>query len=181
MAKNRGKGAAFERGICKALSLWVSDGKLQDCFWRSAMSGGRATIARTKGLILRAQRGDLTPIRKEGATFAYLFRTECKNYKNLKHHSMLRPPVKGDLKHMNGWWTELRRECEQANDLPFLVARDAGGTWVMLNYEGLELLMPNKNLVVAAYPPHDAYVVAFADLLKYGGLHIPQLRIRETR
>jgi len=41
----KAKGASFERDICRRLSLWVSAGKQEDVFWRSAMSGGRSTVA----------------------------------------------------------------------------------------------------------------------------------------
>lgn len=37
------KGSLFERQICKELSLWWTEGKRDDIFWRTAGSGGRAT------------------------------------------------------------------------------------------------------------------------------------------
>src|SRR5215216_6431446 len=45
-AKRRcaGKGPQWEREVCRALSLWVTNGERVDVFWRSAMSGGRATV-----------------------------------------------------------------------------------------------------------------------------------------
>ena len=46
--KKKGKGSAFERDICKKLSLWWSDGKLDDVFYRTAGSGARATVRGSK-------------------------------------------------------------------------------------------------------------------------------------
>jgi hypothetical protein len=43
------KGSQFERDVCRELSLWVSHGKQEDVYWRSAMSGGRSTVAALKG------------------------------------------------------------------------------------------------------------------------------------
>ena len=42
--KGKGKGSAFERDICKKLSLWWSEGQNEDIFWRTAGSGARAKV-----------------------------------------------------------------------------------------------------------------------------------------
>jgi len=43
------KGSAFERDICEQLSLWWTDGKRDDVFWRTSGSGARAkTRSKTK-------------------------------------------------------------------------------------------------------------------------------------
>lgn len=43
MVNAKAKGNSFERAICKQLSLWWTEGKRDDVFWRTASSGGRAT------------------------------------------------------------------------------------------------------------------------------------------
>lgn len=75
------KGSAFERTICKKLSLWVTGGAKADAFWRSAMSGGRATVAHARGINVR-QVGDITPVAPEGHVLDGLY-IECKFYKDL--------------------------------------------------------------------------------------------------
>ena len=60
MAK-RGKGSSYEREMSVALSLWYSGGKREDLLWRSAMSGGRATVRAKAGKSTANQQGDLTP------------------------------------------------------------------------------------------------------------------------
>jgi hypothetical protein len=50
--KRRGdpkKGSAFEREFAKKLSLWWSEGKADDWFWRVGGSGGRATNRAKQG------------------------------------------------------------------------------------------------------------------------------------
>lgn len=47
MTKGKGKGSAFERDVCKRLSVWWTGDPKGDCFWRSAMSGGRSTVTGT--------------------------------------------------------------------------------------------------------------------------------------
>ncbi len=58
----KAKGAEFEREICRRLSLWLSRGRSDDLFWRSAMSGGRATIGKRTGKERKAQAGDITAL-----------------------------------------------------------------------------------------------------------------------
>lgn len=77
------KGAEFERLVCKALSRWVSRGRKEDIFWRSAMSGGRATVQSKAGQLLKAQCGDISAISKEGFLLTNAFFIECKFYKDL--------------------------------------------------------------------------------------------------
>lgn len=59
MAKCKGKGSSFEREIAKRLSLWWTNGKRDDVFWRTDNSGGRATSRRKQGKETFGQSGDL--------------------------------------------------------------------------------------------------------------------------
>ena len=56
------KGSAFERKVCVDLSHWISGNFRDDLFWRSAMSGGRATVGKKQGINRRTQMGDITAI-----------------------------------------------------------------------------------------------------------------------
>lgn len=59
--KGRGmsKGSAFERNICKKLSLWWTDGERDDIFWRTAGSGARAKTRGKIGKGTFGQYGDI--------------------------------------------------------------------------------------------------------------------------
>ena len=84
-SKSKQKGSAFERKICKALSLWIS-GSREDLFWRSAMSGGRATLAGKKA---QGQAGDICAIDPLGHKLTDKFYIECKNYEDLNFDSYI--------------------------------------------------------------------------------------------
>lgn len=62
----KGKGSAFERYVCRELSLWYTNGKRDDLFWRSAMSGGMATVRGRKGANTEGQHGDIAATTKAG-------------------------------------------------------------------------------------------------------------------
>lgn len=71
---SKAKGANFEREVCRELSEWVSTGKADDLFWRSSMSGGRATLGRKKGVIRENVTGDLVVVATTGL---YAERARC--------------------------------------------------------------------------------------------------------
>lgn len=75
------KGAQNERDICRLLSLWVTQGKREDVFWRSAMSGGRATVGRRKGKNLASQAGDISSVDEAGHVLTDNFYIETKHVK----------------------------------------------------------------------------------------------------
>lgn len=58
MAK-QGKGSNFERQTCKTLSLWWTNGKRDDVFWRTAGSGARAKTRSKTGQNTFGQYGDI--------------------------------------------------------------------------------------------------------------------------
>jgi hypothetical protein len=88
MVNSNEKGARFERKTCVALSLWVSNDTRDDLFWRSAMSGGRATLASRVGRRPRkAQCGDISSLDEWGRPFLDRYFLECKFYEDLRMYS----------------------------------------------------------------------------------------------
>lgn len=77
------KGASNERAVCRQLSLWVTHGTKEDVFWRSAMSGGRATVAKRRGKTLASQAGDISAIDPSGHILTDNFYIETKHVKTL--------------------------------------------------------------------------------------------------
>lgn len=53
------KGSSYERDLCRRLSLWWSEGEHDDLIWRTAGSGGRATVRRKAGRRTVGHCGDL--------------------------------------------------------------------------------------------------------------------------
>jgi len=82
----KAKGAAYERYVCKRLSLWVSDGARDDLFWRSSMSGGRATIGLRAGKARGAQAGDVSAVGRDPRAGAFIdtFYVECKHLRSVE-------------------------------------------------------------------------------------------------
>jgi hypothetical protein len=113
------KGAQFEREVCKRLSLWVSEGKDEDLFWRSAMSGGRATVAGKSGKKLNRQAGDISAVSKEGCSLTDRFYIECKHVANLSLEGMLL----NDNGLLASFWDECTNQAREYKKAPMLIAR----------------------------------------------------------
>jgi hypothetical protein len=115
------KGASWERHVCKLLSLWVSHGKNEDLFWRSAMSGGRATVQKRAGRSIR-QAGDITAVAPEGHALTSTYCIECKHVKKLDIASF----ILDNRGALAKFW---KQACDQARDhmrQPLLIAKENG-------------------------------------------------------
>ena len=75
---NSQKGSAFERAICRQLSLWFSKGAHDDWFWRTAGSGARAKVRGRKGQRTIGHGGDICSTCSEGEPLIQLLCIECK-------------------------------------------------------------------------------------------------------
>ena len=78
MAKGMSKGSAYERKICKQLSLWWTDGNRDDVFWRTQGSGARATTRGKSGKSTFGQYGDVQATDPIGSPFTELLTVEIK-------------------------------------------------------------------------------------------------------
>lgn len=149
----KSKGSSFERDVCRRLSLWVSEDKHEDVFWRSSMSGGRATVAHKRGIRLTAQAGDICAIHPLGQPFLDNYLCECKHYRDLQ----LRGLLTGGGKLIEFW----REACTQAdrygrkpmliakqNNLPVLVCvRSVDKHWTPAKVS-LLLIVPHCKMVI---------------------------------
>lgn len=77
MSNGSRKGSAFEREMARQFSLWWTNGKEDDVFWRTPMSGGRSTVRIKKGQSA-IQVGDLQAIDERGRVFTELVEVELK-------------------------------------------------------------------------------------------------------
>jgi hypothetical protein len=145
--KSKHKGASFEREICRELSLWISRGKSKHLFWRSSMSGGRATIAKRKKENLSVQAGDLASIDPAAQRFADTFFVECKNYRTLRLDSLFYK-VKGVLTPM---WIHAQLQAEQHGKIPLLIVRENGRQILLITGGGPESL--RSHIIAKFYAP----------------------------
>lgn len=118
LVNGKQKGASFERTVCKQLSLWISNGLHEDLLWRSAMSGGRSTVAFAKGKRLAAQAGDISCIHPMGAVFASQFYCECKAYRDLNFAGLL--TANGKLVE---FWLETCTQAKHYNKMALMIAK----------------------------------------------------------
>ena len=131
------KGSAFERKVCRQLSHWLSGGKREDLFWRSAMSGGRATLGLKKGMVRATQAGDVTAIDGKGlgAQFLKQFVVECKHVKSLDLDKAVAKQTGAFVK----YWAKHLGEARAHSRSPFLVARqNRFPTLLFLDMDGAE-------------------------------------------
>lgn len=153
------KGSSFERLVCRELSLWISSGKNEDCFWRSAMSGGRSTVAFAKGKRLATQAGDISAIHPLGSKLTDKFLLECKFYRDLNFAGLLLKRGK-----LTEFWLETRRQATQYKKHPMLIAKQNNQPIIVcLSREGQQELMLSAHWFV---PPMGLRIVLFEKFLK---------------
>lgn len=116
--KGKLKGSRFERDVCRALSLWLSQGEREDVFWRSAMSGGRATIAMNKEMKLSAAAGDISTITALGERLLRHIYIECKSYNDLQMFS----GVTKQTGFLWKFWNDTQKQAARYDKSPMLIA-----------------------------------------------------------
>lgn len=116
---SKSKGSSFERDICKQLSRFVSKGEKTDCFWRSAMSGGRATVAQKRGEVLNRQAGDICAVAPEGHAITDNFYLELKAYNDLRLDSFIFKKV-GPL---TAFWKHTKLQAKKYGKRPAMIIR----------------------------------------------------------
>jgi hypothetical protein len=134
----------------------VSNGTLSDVFWRSAMSGGRATVAfRKHGTRHRNQVGDISYVNDIGKKFIDQFVVECKFYADLNYLGLL--TGKGKLL---DFWAKLKKEAKDHDKHPFLVARQNRlQAHVIVDIDGRrELGFSNSRQTLLISIPHNLYI-----------------------
>lgn len=114
----QGKGSQFEREICVRLSEWVTNGEKKDVFWRTAMSGGRATVFKKRGAIFR-QSGDICAVAHEGHALTDEYFFETKFYADLNFPAFF-IKAKGPL---GEFWTRARDEAKSYGLKPVLIVK----------------------------------------------------------
>lgn len=72
------KGSKFERKMCKKFSMWWTNNKRNDVFWRTSQSGGRATERQKKGEKTAGGYGDMMATHEIAKPFENIFIIEFK-------------------------------------------------------------------------------------------------------
>jgi hypothetical protein len=143
----KAKGSKFERKVCKALSLWVTKGKRGDVFWRSAMSGGRATV---HGKKVR-QAGDICAVAPEGHKLTDDFIIECKHLREIN----LAPFIIEDTGTLARIWAKLKAQCRIHEKHPMLIVRKNGTNTIVITELGYQrnvrCTIPHRRLEIGLF------------------------------
>ena len=109
------KGPAFEREVCRDLSLWFSGGKDDNWYWRTSNSGGRMTVRGRKGKSTRSHCGDICAIDPAGQALLDVITWEVKRgYSGATPFDILDKPINGAEQEWEGWFSQARRSCKLA-------------------------------------------------------------------
>ena len=155
MVNGKQKGSSFEREACVAFSLWLSKGQHKDLLWRSAMSGGRATVSR--GTVRQA--GDICAVAPEGHILTDRLYLECKHLRDISLDSLIKG--KGPLLEI---WKKTKEEAAKYTKVPVLVFRQNHyPTVVCTNKDGIQFLDATKLVLIKS---RDMCLLKFDDLMK---------------
>lgn len=173
--QGKSKGSAFEREICKKLSLWISEGRRTSVFWRSPMSGGRVTVQLStitsqdelKDKLMKNQIGDISSMDRPGDKFIDRYVVECKFYKNLKLDALIYgQPKDGVL----AFWGKLVSQSNITNKLPILIMKQNHKP-ILIGIAGDDKLFKHIQQecyldALAYYPKHNLVLYDFNSLLE---------------
>jgi len=111
-----GKGSAFERAICKRLSLWWTGGERDDVFWRSATSGARATTRSRQGKSTFGQYGDIQATDPIGQPLLDMCTIELKcGYGKASVADVLDKPMNGAQQPWEKWVEQAIADAKKAD------------------------------------------------------------------
>lgn len=158
------KGGQFERDACKKLSRLVLPKSKETVFWRSASSGGRATV-RHRQMVKgdSTQAGDICAIHPAGNWMAENFLIECKFYKSLDIASGLLTG-RGRLA---AFWARTCRDAIRHKKRPMMIAKEnRTPTLLLLTDEGDQALFykyaVNSRKLLRSFQLKKALVFDFA-------------------
>lgn len=174
----KSKGSGWERNVCRELSLWISEGERDDIFWRSAMSGGRATIGLREGIDRKSQHGDISAIAAAGEKLLEHFILECKFYKDFE---IFKGMVK-DNGLLFSFWDHLKQYCRAVRKQPLLIGRqNLMPPFVLITPEAAQVFGLELDHVSAILPRWNCQLILFDCFLQAArvpreGVYIPQRR-----
>ncbi len=119
--RGKAKGSQFERDLCTMLGRWWTDGQRDDVFWRSTISGGRATIRADKGKQTYGQAGDVQAVDPVGEPLLKVVTIEAKRgYSGVSLGDLLDLPD-GSKSIWFDWFAQAERSWEQARSCSWLL------------------------------------------------------------
>jgi hypothetical protein len=140
-----GKGAGFERLLCRTLSLWLSEGEHRDLFSRNVLSGGRFTLA-AKQNRARGMPGDVMPADPAAFAFASVFMVEAKHWRSLGlDQFILRPTAKCPLL---AAWNHAVADAKSVGLVPLLIAKQNNMPTLVMSYTTVITMAAGSKVIV---------------------------------
>ncbi len=149
MANKSSKGSAFERQVCKQLSLWWTDWERDDIYWRTSQSGGRATSRTKAGKTTAGQYGDITCVDPDGvgSELTKLFSIELKKgYGPWSFVDLIARTTSPKTHPFRRFWAQVEQQVESSEVfLPMLIVQRSGSAPLLI-LEGttMRALLPLK-------------------------------------
>lgn len=109
-----GKGAEYERHLCKELSLWWTEGDRNDIFWRTSQSGGRATTRAKTGQRTFGQYGDIQAVDPLGLPLLQLVTVETKRGYSKESFSNVLDKLDRGVSQWEGFLKQAQEEASEA-------------------------------------------------------------------
>lgn len=130
MGTGKAKGGEFEREVCRKLSLWWTEGKRDDIFYRTHSSGGRFTMRRKAKKDTALQGGDITASDPIGEPLVKIWSIEAKTgYGTKTKTGIVRWDVLDVLDSqqkettLEKMWAQCERDAILTNRIPILIFR----------------------------------------------------------
>jgi hypothetical protein len=168
------KGARNERRLCRELSLLVSDGERDDLLWRSAMSGGRATVGRLRGKRRAAQAGDVSSIDHLSHWLVRDWYIEAKHYHDLQ---ILRGFLFNSGR-LHRFWRHTVKEAEHYLKRPMLIAKQDRQPELLIIPKG-ERLSKITRMPIISLPAWGADIYLFAGVEQTPVTHRARVLLEE--
>ena len=149
-----GKGSSFERDICRQLSLWWSNGKRDDLFWRCAGSGAMAKTRSKIGKQTFGQYGDVQATDPAGQPLLNVFTIEIKRgYSSANFINMLDKPGNAAIQTWELFYNQVTQDATNAKSRAWMIIwrRDRKQTLVFLP---MGIMTSLWNMYITAKFPH---------------------------
>lgn len=125
MANGKRKGNAFERDICRELSLWWTadlDEPRDDIFWKTSNSGGRATARTKSSKKTHGQYGDVCAIDPIGQPLVSLLTLELKSgYSRFTFADLIDKPAHAKQQQYEVWFEKAQKDSEASGSAGWLL------------------------------------------------------------